>query len=162
MNNLIEVLNRDLDRHLVSVKLPGDQEEKILALIVMRVRSSKLDDFRMTYGVDVTEFHIKVATKLFGEEETANEFGVFVDSSQQMIFAFSLDFADYDTEKKAVVYKDIDSILMDSMDTTSAATPPRPEPPPRRRTRWPGDEFGGGGGTIRYSLSEKDKAEASQ
>lgn len=154
MNNAIGLVKTDMKRHAVSVVLPGEQEERSLFLIMISAQTSKLKDFEQTYGNKVTTTHLKVARKVFGEVETENVYGVLMDENLQMVFAFNRDFADYDAKRKAVIFKDVDDILLDRIE---AKREDAPTPIPNRRDfafpRRPG-----GSGVIKYSLSEKQEA----
>jgi len=150
VSNAPNFINEDLQRHKVKVILPGETKEVSLYLIMVTAKIKKLEDFVQTYGTKVTTTHQKIAKKIFGTGETDNVYGVFLGEDLKMVFAFNRDFADYDKNKKVIVYKDIDDILIDKIPINKEEfTPPRLRPP----------SFGGRGVEmrLRYSLSEKQK-----
>ncbi len=115
---------------------------------------SRLKDFEHTYGDKVTALHRKLAKKLFGEEETVNTYGVFLNDDLKMVFAFNREFADYDRKKEQVIYKDVDDVLVGKVaagseeDDVGSFTILAPAMP-----RFP--QSGGGSGVMEYSLVEK-------
>jgi hypothetical protein len=113
MNNAISMIRNDMQRHKVTVTLPNEQEEKQLFLTIMEAKTSQFEDFKQTYGKQVTTTHLKLAEKVFGKGETENTYGVFYDKNLQIVFAFNRDFADYDSSKKQVLFKDIDDLLIE-------------------------------------------------
>lgn len=154
MNNAISLIKEDMARHMVSVILPGEKIEKSLYLIMMNAKTSKLNDLQKTYDTKATTTHIKIAKKIFGEGETENVYGVFIDEGMQIAFAFNRDFADYDSKKKAIVFRDIDDILVDRIEPKKikieSSSLPNKE---SRRSFFP--RRGGGDMIIKYSLTEK-------
>lgn len=155
MNNAIGLIKEDLRRHRVTVTLPGEQEEKSLYLILITAKTKKFKDFVETYGNQVTTTHQKIAQKVFGAEETKNVYGALIDENMRMIFAFNRDFADYDKTKKAIVFKDIDDVLIDRIEVKKIKLEEGealPIGPKERRGRNP-DNIGEW--LIRYSLAEK-------
>ncbi|MFC1609010.1 hypothetical protein ACFL2R_02745 [Patescibacteria group bacterium] len=154
MNNAISLVKGDMERHKVKVVLPDEGVERVLFLVMTSAKTSKLKDFRQTYGKRVTSTHNKIAEKIFGEGETDNIYGIFFDMDLKMIYAFNRDFADYDSEKKAVVFEDVDDLLLGKIEVK-----PDEEVKPNPDIKPPGGHFpfpGGGGGIgIRYSLTEK-------
>lgn len=148
MNNVISLIKEDLRRHKVTVTLPSEQDEKSLYLILITAKTSKIKDLKKTYASRVTTTHLKIAKKVFREDETENVYGVLVDENLQMVFAFNRDFADYDSKKKAIIFKDIDDVLIDRIEVKDKEAFPIPRPSSRRA-------LPRGGGAIRYSLTEK-------
>ena len=149
MNNALNLINEDLQRHKVKVILPAEKKEVSLYLIMVTAKTKKLEDFVQTYGTKATTTHRKIAKKIFGTGETENIYGVFLGEDLKMVYAFNRDFADYDKNKKVILYKDVDDILVDKIPTNEETfTPPSFKP----------SDFGGGGGMVlRYSLVEKKK-----
>jgi hypothetical protein len=155
MNNVIGLVRGDLERHRVSVALPGEKAEKSLYLIMINAKTSKLKDLQETYGVKATTTHVKIAKKIFGENETENVYGVLIDDDLRMVFAFNRDFADYDSKKKAVIFRDIDDVLVDRIEAKEKDSS---LPLPREsggRSFFP--RRGEGSGLIKYSLAEKEQ-----
>ncbi len=150
MNNAALFIKNDMQRHQVSVTLPGEHEEKSLCLVMIEAKTSMVEDLKSTYGDDVTPLHMKIAKKIFGEGETANVYGVFVDKNLQMVFAFNRAFADYVGSKKAIVYRDIDDLLAEKIQPG----PLKELPVEKAMPRFPS---GGSGprGVVKYSLAEK-------
>ena len=152
MNNIISSIKEELQRHLVSVILPEGREKKSLYLIMVTGKTNKLTDFINTYGNQVTETHIKIAKKIFGENETDNIYGVFVDKDLQMIFAFNREFADYNKQKKRIVFKNIDDVLTDKIKVREKDN----TIPPLHEKKKPVFPQGDSGSMIlKYSLIEK-------
>jgi hypothetical protein len=149
MNNALEIVAGDLQNHLVEVTLPGEEEKRKLFLIMVTGLTSKLDDLKVTYGEKATSTHLKIAEKIFGTKKTENIYGVFLDSSLKMVFAFNRNFADYNKKGKKIDYKDIDDFLVGKI--VVKPSPSKPKPP------LPGSHSfsGGGSGLLRYSLVEK-------
>jgi hypothetical protein len=163
MNNVIELLNEDLQNHRAEVILPGEKGKKSLYLLMLAANVSRLDDFKKTYGDKVTDIHIKIAEKLFGKEKTENVYGVFVDENLKMVFAFNREFADYDSKKKEVVFKNIDDILLDKINSKEKESPTKTHgfddvfTFERSGKNYERPRRPGGGGLMRYSLIEKKK-----
>ncbi|MFA5358578.1 MAG: hypothetical protein WC310_02000 [Patescibacteria group bacterium] len=152
-NNAIRLITKDLQNHKVYVVLPGEEEERFLYLIMMQAKTSRLEDFEVTFGQQITEFQRKLALKIFGRNQTDNIYGVFLDDNLKMIFAFNRVFADYDGETKRVNYKDIDDLLIDlvkKVDPDSLSSVFE-QGLPSGRPFGPG----GGQGMLRYSLPDK-------
>lgn len=143
----------DLVNHEVRVTLPGGKEEQTLYLIEMTSRTSKLADFTKAYQGQATETHLKIAKKIFGGEKMDNVYGVLFSQEREtrMVFAFNREFADYDKERKEIVYKDIDDLLMGYIDP---ATPDFSKPN-FFHTEHPMFPKGGTSGVLKYSLVEK-------
>lgn len=157
----IDLIHEDLRRHKVSVTLPGEQEEKSLYLILITAKTSKLEDFWGTYGDKATAIHQKIAQKVFGTEETENVYGALIDESLRMIFAFNRDFADYDSNNKTIVFKDIDDVLINRIEAKKEVEKTEleikemsPIQRPKRKSMLPNDI---GEWLIRYSLTENEK-----
>lgn len=108
----MSVILKDLERQKVRVILPGFEEERDLFLMGVEANTSTLEDFKTTFAGKVTMTDLLVATKVFGDNESKNKYGVFVDQEHKMIFAFNLRFGDYDKEKRMVVYKTVQEILL--------------------------------------------------
>lgn len=161
MNNVIGLVKKDMKRHEVIVTLPNEQMEKSLYLILIAAKTSKLEDIKKTYGNKVTSTHLKVAKKIFGEDETENIYGVLFDENLQMIFAFNREFADYDRKKKLIIFKDIDDILIDKIEVKKNEGSSFPKLDSEKLFSVPEQESrrseGGGRGLIKYSLTEKEK-----
>jgi hypothetical protein len=94
-------------------------------MITITATTSRLKDFQVTYGDKVTETHLKLAQKIFGQWEKENIYGVFVNESMKMIFAFNTKFADYNKEKSIVEFKDIDDVLISRVEVEKPDKPPR-------------------------------------
>ena len=141
MNNAISLIKEDLQRHKIAVTLPSEQDEKSLYLILITAKTSKLKDLKKTYDSKATRTHLKIAKKIFGEDETENVYGVLIDESLQMVFAFNRDFADYNSKKKEIVFKDIDDVLIDRIEVKDKGEFPIPRPSSGRM-------FPGGGGRF--------------
>lgn len=158
MNNVAELVKQDMKRHQVRVTLPGEETERVLYLIEFTAKTSRLKDFKETYGKSVTNTHAKIARKVFGEEETVNTYGIFFDQCFQMVFAFNRQFADFNRAQKEVVYVDIDEVLVDRIEPKEEDAPDLfPSAFPSARPPFGNDDFGRGGGMlVRYSLPEKE------
>lgn len=158
MNNVIDLINEDLLNHRVAVKLPREKHIKLLYLILITAKTSKLKDFQKTYGNEVTMAHLKIAKKVFGEDKTENIYGVFVDENLTMVFAFNREFADYNSKKKTVIFKDIDDLLIDKIEVKKDEGSSFPKFDSKKLFSVPeqgGRRDGGGRGLIKYSLTEK-------
>jgi hypothetical protein len=174
--NAKNLLLKDLQRHEVTVSLPGESEKRKLYLIEITAKTSKYDDFVQVYP-EATPIHLKLAEKLFGRDEVNNIYGVFLDTALWVVFAFNREFADYDKKKQEIVFKPIDDLLLDSVsgkDTSvsdlkikkgsfpkslkpEGDTGPKRHPFRRDRSSfWPGD--GGSSGVVRYSLTEEQES----
>ncbi len=156
MNNTIDLIKEDLRRHKVTITLPSEQEEKSLYLMLITAKTSKLRDLYKTYGNKVTTTHLKIAKKIFGEDETENLYGIFIDENLQMVFAFNCDFADYDHQKRVIVFKDIDNILIDRIEVKEKKDFSIPLPRiPRGGVRFPRNDRDDWSNTlIKYGLPE--------
>ena len=112
MKNAISVVRKDLEKQRVKVFLPDFGEERDLFLIGVDSTTSTFEDFKTTFAGKATMTEIIAAKKVFGENETKNKYGVFVDNHFQMVYFFNLLFGDYDKEKRIVVYKTPQEILL--------------------------------------------------
>jgi hypothetical protein len=155
-SNVIELIRTDIKRHQVEVILPGEEKSRMLFLIEVVAKTSKVEELPLVYGEKVSSLHLKVAEKIFGKQESENVYGVFVDENLKYVFAFNRDFADYNPEKRCVEYKELDDILVEKVEPRKVEplTIPRS---PRSRDRGRGG-LGGGHTVLKYSLTEK-KAE---
>jgi len=115
MNSSLSLIKEDLMRHKVEVTLPGEKSKKHLFLIIIKAKTKLEVDYRATFGNAISLLHVKIAKKIFGTDETENEYGVFLDNDLKMVFSFNTLFADYDRNKKEVVYRDLDSILVNAI-----------------------------------------------
>lgn len=162
MNSAISLIKHDLKRYKANVSLNGTGRGrgKTCYLILMVAKTSLLADLKNAYGKQVTAVHMKLAKKIFGEKETDNTYGVLVDENLTPLFAFNRLFADYDRSTRTVIFKDLDSILVDrvdvkpgwfeKLDLSDLRIPRREE-----RRRFP--DFDGMHVLLKYSLVEKKK-----
>jgi hypothetical protein len=111
MNNVLHLINDDLRRHRVTVTLPGAERTEDFYLIMLASKTSKLRDFTQTFP-DLNRTHLKLAKKLFGDEESDSIYGVLIDEDLKLVYAFNVDFADFDSKQNLIVYKDVDDILL--------------------------------------------------
>lgn len=169
MSNAINSVKEELQRHKVIIILPGEDKKKSLYLIMITGETSKLDDFRITYNKEITALHLKIAKNVFGENKTENVYGVLVDDSLRMVFAFNRDFADYDRKKKAIIFKNVDDVLMDIIRAGKARAEVKKTemkegkglpvlPSEGRPFSFPNRELfpSAGEGMIKYSIIEKE------
>lgn len=112
MNNANDLLRNDMKRHKAPVILPDEKQIRNLYLIEFTAKTKKLEDFKTVYGEKATAIHLKLAEKTFGETETDNVYGVFMDENLQMVFSFNREFADYDREAKKIIFRDMDNVLL--------------------------------------------------
>lgn len=148
----LDLMQEDLERHKVTVLLPGEDVDgpnktrRGMYLIMIKAKTSTIKDFEKTFGEILNSTQKKIAKKVFGEKETDNDYGVFVDGLMNMVFAFNRKFADYDSKRERIIYLDPDDILLGEVDGPMGPyifSPSRPS--------------GGGHGVIRYSLTEKEE-----
>lgn len=149
MDNAISLVNKDLQNHLVTVTLPGEEIPKKLFLIEVGANTSMLEDYRLTYGKVITDLHSKIAKKIFGEKKTDNTYGIFIDRDLKIVFAFNRQFADYDKKSQQIQFKNVDDVIAEKVEPIEIeweeiSTPPRPPRP-----------VSPGSGVLRYSLIEK-------
>lgn len=152
LGNTIHLICTDLKRHMVQVILPeedGRKIERTMYLIMIRAKTSMLSDFEYVFSDALVSMHKKIAEKVFKREETDNDYGLLINEDLKIVFAFNRAFADYDKNKKEIIYRDPDDILSERIEVS--ANPNSIEV----------DDFrppfsGGGGMTIRYSLAEKE------
>jgi hypothetical protein len=118
MKNAISLIQKDLRRHKITMLMPGRTQGKgkSFYLILVMAKTSMLQDLKNAYGGEVKPVHLKIAKKIFGEVETENVYGVLVDENLKMVFAFNREFADYDSKKKAIVFKDLVEVLIGRLD----------------------------------------------
>lgn len=157
MNNTIELIKKDLQRHKVEVVLPNEKDKKSLYLIMIIARTSKLEDFKKTYGDKATPVHLKIAAKIFGENETNNTYGLLLNEDLKIAFAFNREFADYDAKRKEIIYKDIDDVLLERIKTENKEK--KKISPKDILEKFPlsPKDFDHNKATIKYSLIEKEK-----
>lgn len=151
MNNVLNLIVKDLSRHEVEVTLPGEKVSKKFYLIIMEAKTSLFEDFKETYKEEATKLHLKIAKKMFGKKEKNYNYGVLVDKDNKYQYAFNTKFADYNKKKKIIEYKSVDEIIENNIvpvvDLSNFSKPSNNYTP----------NFSGGSsnGKIRYSLSEK-------
>lgn len=161
MDNVIELLKKEMQKHKVEVVLSREVKERQFFLIETKAKTSTLEDFLMTFGTEVTPLHIRIAKKVFGEGQKVNTYGVLYDEEMKPVFAFNRLFADYDRKTKKIVYRNIDDILLDDNlfnkpednrenDFPQTQVPFRPYAVP------PHSHFGPNN-VIKYALLEKPK-----
>lgn len=163
MISAISLIKKDLKRHKVNVSLNGNGRGrgKTCYLVLMVAKTSLLADLKNTYGKEFTPVHLKLAKKIFGEKETDNTYGVLVDENLTPLFAFNRQFADYDRSTRTVIFKDLDSILVDRVEVKKGSVIPEIDlsdlhiPQGGERRRFPG--FEGMHVLLKYSLVEKKK-----
>ena len=151
----MELIRNDIKRHQVEVVLPGETKSQTFFLIEVTAKTNKVEELPLVYGEKVSSLHLKVAKKIFGDQESENVYGVFVDESLKYVFAFNRDFADYNPERKCVEYKDLDDILVEKVEPRKVEPLTIPRSP---RGRGGGRGGFGPGAVMKYSLTEK-KAE---
>lgn len=142
-NSALSLLNKASEKHQVSVKLPGSDEEQILVLIETSAETSMYEDFANTFEGSLEGVALEMAKKYWGESNiTMNAYGVLCDADMKPVFAFNRQFADYNPETKLVEYHDPEEILVNMVQPQSGETAEvKPAPPQRRQRR-----SGGGGG----------------
>jgi uncharacterized membrane protein YvbJ len=156
MKNVIELIKRDMERHTITVTLPGERKERKMYLIITNAKTSKLEDFKKTYGKKATKTHLKLATKIFGEKETENSYGTLLDSDFRIIFAFNMDFAEYRPIQKNIYYRDIEDVIIEAVKKNiESGNFPQLPPLSPNQTRIPNGRGGGGNFVVKYSLTEK-------
>jgi len=113
----LEMIKNAFRRQEVEVLLPDKKYRQTLSLAFITVKTNKLQDFLKIYGGKVASIHIEMARKIFGDGESENTYGVFFDKrpNPEMVFAFDIDFAQYDKGRKEVIVKDIDEVLMEKL-----------------------------------------------
>jgi hypothetical protein len=149
MHDVLSLVTGDMSRHIVQVKLPGQEVTRPMVLIEVGAKTKMVDVIAETYGDAFTDFHRKLAEKIYGTKETDLVFGVFFED-KKMVFAFSRDLADYDQRTETVIFKDLDEVLVEMipLKPTTPASSESPSPAPPR------PPFGGSM-TVRYALVEK-------
>lgn len=156
MNSVIELIRKDAAKHTVSVIVPGGENViRKLFLILISAKTSLLNDFKITYGREVTAIHAKIAKKMFGTKETENIYGVLLDDEMRMVFAFNTKFADY--KGKNIVYKDMDSILMENIKPAELDVPKKIAEKIAQMLRYFDSDFPRNrctGGRMSYSIPE--------
>ena len=155
-SNAIELIRNDIKRHQVEVILHGETKSQMLFLVEVTAKTNKVEELPLVYGEKVTPLHLKVAEKIFGDQESENVYGVFVDKDLKYVFAFNREFADYVSEKECVEYKELDDILVEKVEPRKL----EPGAIPRFPMTSPSDRDRGGFGpcaVIKYSLTETKK-----
>lgn len=99
MKNALTYALEEMQDHVVTVKLPGEDTKNKLALIEIGVKVSMLDILEATYGDEFNEDQRTLAKEIFGKEKKSMAFGVFFEG-KKMVFAFCRDFVDYDPKKQ--------------------------------------------------------------
>lgn len=150
MHDVLSLVTGDMSRHVVEVKLPGQEASSALVLIEVGAKAKMVDVLAETYSDEFTDFHRKLAEKIYGTKEDDLVFGVFF-KDQEMVFAFSRDLADYGQGTKTVNFKDLDEVLVEKISSDSTAPSPPASPVPVR----PRPPLAGGSMVVRYALVEK-------
>jgi hypothetical protein len=150
MHDVLSLVTGDMSRHVVEVKLPGQEASSPLVLIEVGAKAKMVDVLAETYGDEFTDFHRKLAEKIYGTKEDDLVFGVFF-KDQEMVFAFSRYLADYGQGTKTVNFKDLDEVLVEKIPSDSTAPSPPGSPVPVR----PRPPLGGGSMVVIYALVEK-------
>ena len=114
-NNAVSIVRGDMERHRVSVTLPGEATQRKSYLLMVGAKTSLLKDIEVTYGQTATCQFMRFLKKIYGEAETDNVYGVFLDDDLKIVFAFNRLFADYDSKSHTVVYKAIDKLIEESI-----------------------------------------------
>ena len=109
MENLVEQIQQDLQRHKVRVKLPGERRARTLFLIMTSAETDVMEDLVATYGL-LTEAQTKRAKELFASW-TQNIYGVLMEKDGTMVYAFNRLFSDYDRENKCIYTKSLEEVL---------------------------------------------------
>jgi hypothetical protein len=149
MHDVLSLVAGDMGRHVVEVKLPGEEASLPLVLIEVGARVKMVDVLVETYGVKFTELHRKLAETLYGKGESDRVFGVFF-RGQKMVFAFSKELADYSRETKTVDFKDLDEFLVGKIPHTTVSNPTEEASTPVRPSH-----VHSGSMVVRYALVEK-------
>ncbi len=122
-NSALPILSEASKKHLVSVTLPGSDEEQILVLIETSAETSMYEDFVNTFGDSIEDVARKMAKKHCGESSiTMNTYGVLCDADMKPVFAFNLQFANYNPKTKLVEYYDPEEILVNMVQPHSGET----------------------------------------
>lgn len=117
--NSLGIVIEDLKKHEVMVALPGENGEKYtynratraLYLIELKAKTDKAREFEEVFGKELTSLHLKIAKKVFGDQETESVYGVLINPFNKIVFAFNREFADYDRDKQEIVFRDPGDIL---------------------------------------------------
>ena len=142
------LIKQDLQNHKVEVILPGETEPRTLFLVIEVAKTSRLDDIKLAYQDEITDLHVKLAEKIFGQSKTDNYYGCLVDENMTIVFSFNMDFAIYDKRSEMITYKSLEQILLSQVNPAPA--PPKPPQFPSGRPSRPGGKI-----VMRYSLTEK-------
>ena len=156
--NLISTIEDCLKEHAVTIKQGEDAQT--FYLIEQTVRTPLFDDFICTYAGEVDKFKTELAKQLMLKRSTEQTYGVLVNTDLRDTYAFNRAFADLDREKQAIVFKDMEEVLLEragKKDITSYKAPEKKKPLPEGGYH---DNFFEGnnsfeGPLIKYSLTGK-------
>jgi len=110
MKNLIGQIHKNLKKHQVKVKLPGEKRVRTFFLIIMKdVEADIIKDMRAAY-TQITPAQLEEAKKVLVKRQKS-DYGVLVDSNNTMVFAFNMLFQDYDQEQQRIFTRNLDGIL---------------------------------------------------
>lgn len=125
LKTLVNLLADDQD--LVAVKLPGSDVSKDLLLVEVQTNGKLLDVFRDTYHGKIQPIHDMLAEKVFGFKNEPISFGLMIaPDTCTLEFAFCREFGEYESGLEAVLFKNIDDLLMERLE--QHATPLQPVP----------------------------------
>lgn len=140
-HNALPAVFTDIARHRVKVTLNADDgmsdvesHSNNYYLIIVRAQVSMLSEFLAAYGSS----HSRLAKSILSDEPSWCEYGVLLDESFNMVFAFNMEFASYNRATCLIEYKDAQDALADAMaqkadndgtegkDNEESVKPPRP------------------------------------
>lgn len=98
----------------MEIMLPGEKKTRLRALMSVKMEYNKLEAFRRTFMLNATQ--LKIAQTVFREDKTyKDEYFIMIDNRLRIIFAFHGEFAKFDRDKKRIIFKDPDYILIEEL-----------------------------------------------
>ncbi len=100
--NVLDLLNAELDNHVVDVRLPGEKEFVRCNLATVSAKFSPISELKRVYG-EISQVDQKRIQDCFSDERFEAVYGVFIFYGKQ-VFAFNRLYSEYDDDRKEVVY----------------------------------------------------------
>jgi hypothetical protein len=109
-------------KHTVYVYLPGSETLQKLCLIKgMWTKTKTAEDYKIAFP-DATENAISIAELSDGKEKF-RDYGIFINpDTLEWVFAFNMDFAEYDFKSQTIKYKSASEILLTKGEKQNASS----------------------------------------
>jgi hypothetical protein len=160
-SNLLNVIGDCLDEHVVD--LANNGQVAPMALIEVGIPGSIYADFMRTYGNDersestigeLDGFGARLAKAVWGDKQSDETYGVFVNPELQYDFTFNRRFADLNAGRDGLVFKSPEEVLVEAIKGSDMDVSLVEQPGEIDTSHWD-DYLGGDDGSsmeMRYAL----------